>query len=194
MVEQGRAHFQRMRHAGPVHLGQDVAGQVGFQVQVLHLRQRILRGAGQRVAAQHFDGAVAVQAAPQLGAEQTRALASGLNVRAGRFLSSVGYLNNQHAHTWDFLDAPLAYQAFLGGQFRPDGLQAKWLAPTDTLVELGVEIGSGTGFPGNDRNKNGFSAAALYAHVGDDIGAAGAPGCRCCAPVRPTATMKTWAT
>ena len=46
---------------------------------------------------------------------QTRALASGLNVRAGRFLSSVGYLNNQHAHTWDFLDAPLAYQAFLGG-------------------------------------------------------------------------------
>ena len=104
---------------------------------------------------------------------RTRALASGLNFKAGRFLSSVGYLNNQHAHTWDFVDAPLAYQAFLGGQYKPDGVQAKWLAPTDTLVEIGVELGSGTSFPGNDRNKNGVGAAALYAHVGDDIGASG---------------------
>ncbi len=104
---------------------------------------------------------------------QTRALANGLNVRAGRFLSSVGYLNNQHAHTWDFVDAPLAYQAFLGGQYKPDGLQAKWLAPTDTLVEIGAELGSGSSFPGNDRNKNGIGAGALYAHIGDDIGTSG---------------------
>lgn len=104
---------------------------------------------------------------------QTRALASGLNVKAGRFLSSVGYINSQHAHTWDFVDAPLAYQAFLGGQYKPDGLQAKWLAPTDTLVEIGAEVGSGASFPGNARNKNGFGAGALYAHVGDDIGASG---------------------
>jgi hypothetical protein len=102
---------------------------------------------------------------------QTRGLANGLNVKAGRFLSSIGYLNNKHAHTWDFVDAPLAYQAFLGGQYKQDGLQATWLAPTDTLVEVGVEVGSGSSFPGNDRNKNGIGAAAVYAHVGDDIGA-----------------------
>ncbi len=101
---------------------------------------------------------------------QTRTLANGVNVRAGRFLSSIGYLNNQHAHTWDFVDAPLAYQAFLGGQYKPDGLQAKWLAPTDTLVEVGAEIGSGGSFPGNARNKNGAGAGAVYVHVGDDIG------------------------
>ena len=104
---------------------------------------------------------------------QTRALGNGLNFKAGRFLSSVGYLNKQHAHTWDFVDAPLAYQAFFGGQYKPDGVQARWLAPTDTLVEIGLELGSGTSFPGNDRNKNGVGAAALYAHVGDDIGASG---------------------
>jgi hypothetical protein len=104
---------------------------------------------------------------------QTRALASGLNIRAGRFLSSIGYLNSQHAHAWDFVDAPLAYQAFLGGQYKPDGVQVKWLAPTDTLVELGAELGSGSSFPGNERNKNGIGAGALYAHVGDDIGASG---------------------
>jgi hypothetical protein len=104
---------------------------------------------------------------------QTRALSDGLNLRAGRFLSSIGYLNNQHAHVWDFVDAPLAYQAFLGGQYKPDGVQAKWLAPTDTFVELGVELGSGASFPGNERNKNGFGSAAVFAHVGDDIGASG---------------------
>jgi hypothetical protein len=102
---------------------------------------------------------------------QTRGLANGLNVKAGRFLSSIGYLNNKHAHTWDFVDAPLAYQAFLGGQYKPDGVQATWLAPTDMLVEVGVELGSGSSFPGNDRNKNGVGAGTLYAHVGDDIGA-----------------------
>jgi hypothetical protein len=101
---------------------------------------------------------------------QTRAMENGLNIKAGRFLSSIGYLNSQHAHTWDFVDAPLAYQAFLGGQYKPDGVQAKWLAPIDQFLEIGVEAGSGSGFPGNDRNKNGAGAVGVFAHIGDDIG------------------------
>jgi hypothetical protein len=101
---------------------------------------------------------------------QTRAMENGLNIKAGRFLSSIGYLNSQHAHTWDFVDAPLAYQAFLGGQYKPDGVQAKWLAPIDQFLEIGVEAGSGSGFPGNDRNKNGAGAVSVFAHIGDDIG------------------------
>lgn len=101
---------------------------------------------------------------------QTKALLDGSNLKAGRFLSSIGYLNSQHAHTWDFVDAPLAYQAFFGGQYKPDGLQFKWLAPLDRYVELGVELGNGASFPGNDRNRNGFGASALFAHMGDDLG------------------------
>ncbi|MES2153042.1 MAG: TonB-dependent receptor [Pseudomonadota bacterium] len=104
---------------------------------------------------------------------QTRALSNGLNLRVGRFLSSVGYLNSQHAHAWDFVDAPLAYQAFFGGQYKPDGVQAKWLAPTDTFLELGAELGSGASFPGNGRSKNGFGAATVFVHAGDDIGNSG---------------------
>lgn len=104
---------------------------------------------------------------------ETRALSGGVNARAGRFLSSIGYLNSQHAHAWDFVDAPLAYQVFFGGQYKTDGLQAKWLAPTDTFIELGAETGSGRAAPGNDRNKNGSGATAVFAHVGDDIGASG---------------------
>ena len=101
---------------------------------------------------------------------QTHGLSNGLNLKAGRFLSSVGYLNSQHAHTWDFVDAPLAYQAFFGGQYKPDGAQLRWLAPTETFLELGLEAGRGSTFPGNDRNRNGIGSTALFAHLGDDIG------------------------
>ncbi|WP_426106933.1 hypothetical protein [Massilia sp. TSP1-1-2] len=101
---------------------------------------------------------------------QTRALAGGVNARAGRFLSSIGYLNGQHAHTWDFVDAPLAYQAMFGGQYKTDGGQLTWLAPTDTYIQLGMEAGRGAAPPGNDRNKNGFNSTAVFAHAGNDIG------------------------
>ena len=104
---------------------------------------------------------------------QTRSLNNGVNARFGRFLSAVGYQNGQHAHTWDFVDTPLAYQALIGGQYKTDGLQAKWLAPTDTFVEVGAELGSGASSPGNDRNRNGVGAKALFLHVGNDIGDSG---------------------
>jgi hypothetical protein len=95
---------------------------------------------------------------------------NGATLKGGRFLSSIGYLNSQHAHAWDFVDAPLAYQAFFGGQLKTDGLHLHWLAPTERFVELGAEIGSGATFPGNDSGRNGIGSTALFAHVGDDIG------------------------
>ena len=101
---------------------------------------------------------------------ESQGLSNGLNLKVGRFLSSVGYQNGQHAHTWDFVDAPLAYQAFFGGQYKPDGVQLRWLAPTETFLELGLEAGRGSTFPGNDRNRNGIGSTAVFAHLGDDIG------------------------
>jgi hypothetical protein len=101
---------------------------------------------------------------------QTTNLANGLNVKLGRFFSGLGYQNGQHAHTWDFVDAPLAYQAFLGGQYATDGVQAKWLAPTERFFEAGLELGNGSTFPGNDTNRNGLKATTVFAHLGDDIG------------------------
>ncbi|MEI7613346.1 MAG: hypothetical protein WCK63_10580 [Betaproteobacteria bacterium] len=100
----------------------------------------------------------------------TQGLSNGITIKGGRFLSSMGYLNAQHAHTWDFVDAPLVYQAMFGGQYKPDGIQLKWLAPTERFIELGMEAGNGTAFPGNDRNKNGVGSAAVFAHLGDDLG------------------------
>ena len=101
---------------------------------------------------------------------QTLALPKGLTLKGGRFLSGIGYQNEIHQHAWDFQDAPLAYKAFLGGRFQQDGLQLKWIAPTDLFIELGAELGSGRNFPSNDQNKNGASAYALTGHLGGDIG------------------------
>ena len=38
---------------------------------------------------------------------ETIGLGHGAVVKAGRFFSSVGYLNQQPIHQWDFVDAPL---------------------------------------------------------------------------------------
>jgi hypothetical protein len=101
---------------------------------------------------------------------QTTALPNGVRIKFGRFFSGIGYLNEQHAHTWDFVDAPLVYQAFLGGQMGDDGVQAKWLLPTEQFVELGAELGRGRSFPGSDRDKNGAGSSTLFVHTGGDLG------------------------
>ncbi|MGZ5242121.1 MAG: hypothetical protein ACXWCN_18545 [Caldimonas sp.] len=101
---------------------------------------------------------------------ERQGLFEGASLKVGRFLSSIGYLNSQHAHAWDFVDAPLAYQAFFGGQMRTDGLHLHWIAPTERYLELGAELGAGRDFPGSDAGRNGIGSAALIAHLGDDIG------------------------
>lgn len=101
---------------------------------------------------------------------QSTALGDGLNLKFGRFFSGLGYLNEQHAHAWDFVDQPLVYSTLWNNQLGEDGVQLKWLAPTDMFIELGGELGKGRGFPGSDTAKNGSGAGVLFAHIGDDIG------------------------
>jgi hypothetical protein len=116
----------------------------------------------------------AIDSDGEIGIEEayfrTTALRHGLTMKGGRFFSGVGYLNEIHAHAWDFIDQPLVYQAFLDGQLEQDGLQVKWLAPTVLFVELGLEGANGDAFPGTRRDRNGVETTALFAHVGSDIG------------------------
>ena len=115
----------------------------------------------------HADNTVSVEEA----FIQTTSLGNGISLKAGRFFSGIGYLNPQHSHTWDFVDNPLAYQALLGTQYGDDGVQLTWLAPLDYFVELGAELGRGRSYPGTDTGRNGAGMAALFAHIGGDIGA-----------------------
>ncbi len=104
------------------------------------------------------------------GYVQNTGFVPGVTVKFGRFLSGFGYLNEIHAHAWDFVDAPLVHQAFFGGQLKEEGLQARWLAPTPVFVEFGLETGRGANFPGSERGKNGVNSGMIFAHVGDDVG------------------------
>jgi hypothetical protein len=122
---------------------------------------------GQLAAALTPDNAVEVEEA----FFQTLALGKGFTVKGGRFLSGIGYLNEIHQHAWDFQDAPLPYKAFLGGRFNDDGVQVRWVAPTDLFLELGAEAGRGRAFPGSDRKQNGVGAGTLFGHIGGDVGA-----------------------
>ena len=101
---------------------------------------------------------------------QTTALPDGFTLRAGRFLSGIGYHNEKHAHTWDFVDAPLAYQAYLGGALHQDGLQMRVLLPSAQFVELGSEIGAAGAYPSSGGNRARPGTATLFAHTGGDIG------------------------
>jgi hypothetical protein len=120
------------------------------------------------------DNSVAVEEAFFQTIGLSEAWTQGLTIKAGRFLSGVGYLNEIHAHAWDFADAPLASKVFLGGSLADDGVQFKWIAPTDLYVDIGLELGRGRSFPAGPqggRSKNGFGSGALFAHAGGDIGA-----------------------
>ena len=101
---------------------------------------------------------------------QTLALPAGLGLRFGRFFTEVGYVNGQHSHAWDFVDAPLTSQAFLGGQYGDDGLRLSWLAPIDTYLELGVEALRGQAYPAGGEG-DGFAGDAqnYFVRLGGDL-------------------------
>jgi hypothetical protein len=102
---------------------------------------------------------------------ETLALPNGFKIKAGRFLSDIGYLNPIHAHAWDFADAPLAYVAMLDGGYSDNGVQARWVAPTTLFFEAGAELFSGDTFPAaNGADSSGTGAWTMFAHVGGDVG------------------------
>jgi hypothetical protein len=104
---------------------------------------------------------------------QTTALGHGLTVTGARYFSAIGYWNAIHRHAWDFQDAALVQQSFLGENFKMDGLRASWIAPLPVYLEFGAEGGKPVEFPfpDSDHNSNGFQTWSLFAHLGDDIGA-----------------------
>ena len=101
---------------------------------------------------------------------ETLSLPAGVSARFGRMFSNVGYLNEKHAHTWDFVDQPLAYKAFMGGQYIDDGARLSWVAPTDLYIELGGEILRGDRYPFVGAGSSGFGTHTLHARLGGDVG------------------------
>lgn len=74
---------------------------------------------------------------------QSMSLPAGLTLRAGRFLSDLGYLNGQHPHADSFTERPLMYRAFLGGHYYDDGVGLSLVMPTDLYWRISAEAFDG---------------------------------------------------
>ncbi|KEQ11772.1 membrane protein [Endozoicomonas numazuensis] len=83
---------------------------------------------------------------------QTLALPGGFSVRAGRFLSDIGYLNGQHTHSDSFVERPAVYRAMLGSHYYDDGVRLNYVMPTDTFWTIGTEA-----FGGNKMRAQGLN-------------------------------------
>jgi len=101
---------------------------------------------------------------------EATALPAGFGAKFGRFFSGIGYLNGKHSHTWDFVDQPLPYQAFLGDQYLDNGVQVRWLAPTDLYMEFGGELLEGSRYPAGGSANSGFGSYSMFANFGGDVG------------------------
>jgi hypothetical protein len=100
---------------------------------------------------------------------QSTSLPYGFTAKGGRFFSGIGYLNEKHAHDWDFIDAPLPYRVMLNKQYGDDGAQLRWLAPTDMFIEFGAEMFRGDSFPAGNAARAGNGSRSAFVHVGDDL-------------------------
>jgi len=100
----------------------------------------------------------------------TTALPAGIELKAGRFFSELGYLNSHHTHGDDFADRPLTNRAFLDNSYGDDGLQVSAVLPTPIYSEIGGGIYRGNDFPGGGAEGSDIGSWTAYGRVGGDIG------------------------
>jgi hypothetical protein len=86
---------------------------------------------------------------------ETRKLPYGFQIKAGKFLSGFGRLNEQHTHYLDFAERPLVLNAFFGDEgLNEIGARLTWVAPTDFYLMLGMEVLTG-------QNSSSFGTAGF---------------------------------
>lgn len=97
-------------------------------------------------------------------------LPSGMSVKAGRALWTLGYLNEQHAHVDDFADRPLPYRVFLNNAYNDDGAEVSYVLPTDFYSEIGGGVFRGDDYPFGSASGSGNGSWSAFTRVGGDIG------------------------
>jgi len=109
---------------------------------------------------------------------KTRAIPYGIQVKAGTFKSDFGRINSKHQHVWQFDTQPIIYKSLFGPDGISDaGVQAQWVAPTDTYIMAGVEAFAGANsrsFGADTQNKHlyvGYLKSSV--DIGDDLSVLG---------------------
>ena len=91
----------------------------------------------------------------------TRSLPWGLQLKGGQYFTEFGRQNQQHPHTWAFVDQPVVLSRFFGGDgLRSQGVRASWLMPTDWYSELYFGI----------QNPKGETVTSFLNAPGEEIG------------------------
>lgn len=101
---------------------------------------------------------------------ETTALPGGWQARGGRFMSQIGYLNEQHPHTDDFAERPLLHRAFLGEQYGDNGVRLNWIAPTDLYWRTGIEVFGGRALTPGSGARSADGVWTLSTKLGGDVG------------------------
>ena len=103
----------------------------------------------------------------------TTALPLALKVKAGKFRSAFGRLNEKHHHSWHFDEQPIIYKSLFGPDMISDaGVQLQWVAPTDTYIMLGAEALQGTNarsFGDTEQNNLYITYLKSSVDIGDDL-------------------------
>ncbi len=107
-----------------------------------------------------FDGNIVFSDAETPDVEEayatTLSLPYSLQVRAGKFLTRFGRINNTHPHSWDFADQPFALSRVFGGENnRGLGAELSWLSPLPWYVEV---VGSATSATDDATNRQFYGA------------------------------------
>ncbi len=127
---------------------------------------------------------------------RTTSLPAGFSIKGGRFFSGFGYLNEIHAHAWDFVDQPLVYQAFSAGQYAA-GRRAGEVARADGRCSSSSAPRPATAaqFPGTRLGRNGAQRHHACSRTWAETSAtpsAGVPVSRGWTWMPRTAPMRTW--
>ena len=86
----------------------------------------------------------------------TKCLPENLRLKAGKFKSNMTVQNELHPHDWDFVDAPLAYQGFVGRDgIMEKGAQLTYRPALPLSPFLGVELLQGENSIIFNRNSSG---------------------------------------
>lgn len=110
---------------------------------------------------------------------RTLSLPAGLQLKGGKFLSDIGYINSHHGHDWDFVDRPLFSEFLFGHHGLQDvGVQLSYVPATTWYTRLGVEAFQGDESEGIARfdgdvpveQKSGPRLFTAFAKTGPDLG------------------------
>jgi hypothetical protein len=135
----------------------------------------------------------------------TRALPAGWQLKGGKFLSDIGYMNSRHSHDWDFIQRPLVNQYLFGAHGLQDlGVQIAFTPASPWYTRLGIEVlqGDEEGLARFDKpdaahaeheheHDEGYPAPADHHEDEDDHSGQGAPYRRDSGPRLITAFIKT---